>query len=203
MSDRGLDFAGQEAFYVLHSQECRMKAFQDEAVSAMRLQDRKLKALQDEFAHERAQLSPDGLAVAQAQRVEDAKQNRMREDQIREEKRAESIRLDREIDEAMAAETPHELWEHDKNVYEKCAPSWRWLNEMDWYDESEESQRKTVYSQRGQDSLERSRQQKKGYWYNDTHENDGPRPSYSHSTEEYLANKKAHPRVKNWRVFDH
>ena len=42
--------------------------------------------------------------------------------------------------------TPKEQWDHDRKEYESFAPSWRYLCEMGWYEETEESQRETVYS---------------------------------------------------------
>ncbi|KAJ1465830.1 hypothetical protein T484DRAFT_1757141 [Baffinella frigidus] len=98
-----------------------------------------------------------------------------------------------------AAAVPVELWEHDKAVYEGCAPSWRYLSDMGWWVTPVDEMRKTVYSIHAEDFMEHMRRQCKGYWRVDNVKE--PRGVYSADTERYLADKRAY-KVENWRVFD-
>ena len=178
------DAAVQEAASVLHSQESRMKE------------------LQEKFARERAQLSHTALESVKAQLLDIERQDRENDRNCTEEKRKHEQMLYRKIDEKMVKDTPRELWLHDKKVYEKCAPSWRYLCEVGWYDRTNKQQRESVYSQSSEDFMESRRIEGKGYWYENNRTENGPRALYSDIAEAYLAHKKS-TKVKNWRVFDH
>jgi hypothetical protein len=160
---------------------------------------------------------------SQAARLREEYELYERQNQLRlHRERQNQLRLDRErqFELTMAREhaiaknrrsredqVPHELWKHDKSVYEQCAPSWRVLYDMGWYDREVSDQRREVYSESTENFLNERRLEKKGFWEPDYtpvggHAVKPPRAKYSPATESYLQHKRENS-VGKWKVFDH
>jgi hypothetical protein len=122
------------------------------------------------------------------------------------------LRLHREHESELGTEhvtePPAELWKHDMAVWVGCAPSWRYIYDMGWYDKPMSEQRADVYCKGTEESLDRSRLAKKGFWREPDYVPEGGHPvppvreRYTPETEAFLEHMKIY-NPRKWCIFGH